>query len=41
MTREEFMRGQEYRMPPAGKEHICAGHHDWSLAHCELDDWDI
>ena len=38
MTREEFMREQAYRMPPAGRQ-VC-GTCTWRLAHCELDDWD-
>ena len=38
MTREDFMQGQAYRMPPEGK--LPCGRCRWKLEHCELEDWD-
>jgi len=40
MTRETFMNGQAYKMPASGKQDCGDGHHQWHLAHCEIDDWD-
>ena len=38
MSRDEFMNGQSYKMPPKGTT-VCT-ECSWRLAHCERDDWD-